>query len=92
MSIQDPAMTSKTKTIDEVRKLVRERVSRLSRNTSQFRETYLFRGQKFHGIRFEQGVFSAQWELEQTEVQVMRDDQQVLLIDVSAGNTTRRAA
>lgn len=87
-------MTAKTKTIEEVRKIVRQRVASLSRNTSQVRETYLFRGQKFNGIRFEQGIYTARWELEQTEVQVMRDGQQVLLIDVSAASKSgsQRAA
>jgi len=85
------AMTSKTKTIDEVRQLVRERISRLSRNLSLFRETYLFRDQKFNGVRFEQGPFTAVWKLDETEVRVLRDGQQVLLIDVSIG-FARKAA
>ncbi len=85
-------MTTKTKTIDEVRKLVRERVTQLSRKAIPVGETYLFRGQRLRGIRFAQGVFTAQWELDETEVRVMRDDQQILVIDVSVATVPARRA
>ena len=85
-------MTAKTKKIDEVRAIVRQRMSQLSRSTNPVQETYLFRDQKFLGIRFQQGIYSASWTLDQTEVQVMRDSQQIVLIDLSVLNLPNRRA
>ena len=85
-------MTAKTKKIDEIRTIVRQRMSQLSRSTNPVQETYLFRDQKFLGIRFQQGIYSASWTLDQTEVQVMRDGQQIVLIDLSVSNLPNRSA
>ena len=85
-------MTAKTKKIDEVRAIVRQRMSQLSRSTNPVQETYLFRDQKFLGIRFQQGIYSASWTLDQTEIQVMRDSQQIVLIDLSVLNLPNRRA
>lgn len=85
-------MAAKTRKIDEVRTMVRQRMSQLSRSTNPVQETYLFRDQKFLGIRFQQGIYSASWTLDQTEIQVMRDSQQIVLIDLSVLNLPKRSA
>lgn len=85
-------MAAKTRKIDEVRTMVRQRMSQLSRSTNPVQETYLFRDQKFLGIRFQQGIYSASWTLDQTEIQVMRDSQQIVLIDLSVLNLPNRRA
>jgi len=85
-------MTAKTRKIDEIRAMVYQRMSKLSRSTNPVQETYLFRDQKFLGIRFQQGIYSASWILGETEVQVMRDSQQIVLIDLSVLNQSNRSA
>ena len=85
-------MAAKTRKIDEVRTMVRQHMSQLSRSTNPVQETYLFRDQKFLGIRFQQGIYSASWTLDQTEIQVMRDSQQIVLIDLSVLNLPKRSA
>ena len=72
--------------------MVRQRMSQLSRSANPVQETYLFRDQKFLGIRFQQGIYSASWTLDQTEIQVMRDSQQIVLIDLSVLNLPNRRA
>lgn len=85
-------MSGNQKTIDEIREIVRVRLAQLSRGVGEFRETYLMSDDMFSGIRFEQGNFQALWKLDSTEVQVFRDQQQVLLISIEANEGSRRAA
>ena len=86
-------MSGNNKNIDEVREIVRVRLAQLSRGVGEFRETYLMSDDKFSGVRFEQGNFKALWKLDSVEVQVFRDQQQVLLISTEASSDgTRRVA
>lgn len=85
-------MSGNQKNVDEVREIVRVRLAQLSRGVGEFRETYLMADDKFSGIRFEQGVFKALWKLDSSEVQVLRDQQQILLLSIESSDGTRRVA
>lgn len=83
-------MSETKKNIDEVREIVRVRLAQLSRGVGEFRETYLMSEDKFSGVRFEQGNFKALWKLDSQEVQVFRDQQQILLISTEAPSDVNR--
>lgn len=85
-------MAYDNKTIDRVRELVRNRLGQLSRGTGEFRETYLMSDSMFSGIRFEQGLFRAVWKLDATEVCVLRDQQQVVLIPIEQDSSSAQRA
>jgi hypothetical protein len=78
--------------IDRIRELVRVRLGQLTCGSGEFRETYLMSDSKFSGIRFDQGPFKAIWKLDESAVRVLRDEQQILLIENTQPNAGSRAA
>ena len=83
-------MQTNKKSIQTVRQVVQLRLEELSRGSGKFRETYMFRDNRLEGVRFQQGIFSAVWQLDQPEVAVLRNEQQILLIDLNSARSARK--
>jgi hypothetical protein len=82
---------SLNETIIEVRKLAQSRLARYAQlEPGNCKEVYLFQEDQFCGIRFSLGPFQAQWQIDQTEIQISREGTAIGLIDL--GEFSKRAA
>ena len=70
--------------VRQIREMAHQRLRRLDRSDGSPAESYVFKNDRFCGIRFRQGLFFAQWMLADELIEFFREDQLIDQIRLDA--------